>query len=1001
MSLRPPLVLLLLLGVLPDGLGQGRWSVRHFTSMDGLPQNSVVSMLFEADGHLLLSTEGGLVRFDGSRFRRIPLRGDDGTTGGRTRTLLRLADGTVAVRDARNNIGVLAVNEVVPVDPKVTWMDDVPEITGTVPSQRILARIGDAKRPLVNWHMANTTFLPLAGMEWAVLGENALMIFEDTVLREVHRHNTRAEALLQGPQGLFLLGQMGKALRFDRAAGRFSEVEAPGLPKLYLTPWRWHWRSGEPSGFLSIAHRIWRVSMAGQGDSLTCVPLDLGIPEGESVITVVEEPLHGLIAVGTATDGLYLFQHRPLRTLTAPGASNFYGQALIGEDLLIAVNMDRSAAFHIDGEPYDPVPDPAISSLSLAVDRRNRVLFSHKVGLWRYDPELGRMDTLRNGHMGSPYCFMAEGDSIWVGSLGGVGYLKDDTFHPVSALVGRGWASVPSAFCRDIDGHLLAASCNGLFHLDGSGMASMITEFTGHCPRALARIGDRIFVGTYGDGAYIIDRRGIHHLPLDRKGFLAHVHTFMDDGNGDLWMSTNQGLFRVQLAEIDAWLNDTTRSLYYGRYGTEDGILNPEFNGSCTPGHLVLPDGTASFPSMGGLVWFKPWEVPDPYPTAPIRPLEISVDGEPHALDTALVMPAGHRELKVAFSLLYWGSPNNVQLEYDLDGSGWFPVAEGVWELVLQRLPPGGHHLRIRKVGSEARGDEGALDLEFRVAYPFYLTWWWLSLMVVVLVALFYLAVRWNAGRLHKLNLALERSVQQRTEALQNANSELRHWVEVKETLVSVISHDIVAPLRFIARTSSSAVRERDEQRSAGTLNDIARSSDRLYSHAQNLLNWVKHQQGHLQVRLLHIPLNALVDEIMEVMRLPAESKGLELVNAVSFEDVLRSDRDILSVVIQNLVSNAVAHTVKGGIRVEGEIHGEEYHLIVKDTGTGMPLPMRTWILNASTGQGELPERPKGQGHGLGYLIIKALLPLIGARLEIESTANEGSRVHVVLPLSM
>jgi signal transduction histidine kinase len=476
----------------------------------------------------------------------------------------------------------------------------------------------------------------------------------------------------------------------------------------------------------------------------------------------------------------------------------------------------------------------------------------------------------------------------------------------------------------------------------------------------------------------------------------------MPDTLGFLWMSTNHGLFRVHQHEIDAYLAGRTTDIYYAYYGKGAGIGNTEFNGGCDPTYVRLANGYASFPTLDGLVWFKPEEISDPYPSAPVRLDAVLVDGNPVGDSSAISLRPDKHELIVRFSVSYWGEPANVQLVYQLPGvqDEWYPIGADQRELRFQHLPYGDHTLTVRKLGTPANGDRGDLVLHFTVRRPYYLSAWFFLLCGGGALGVYITTLRVNQLRLRRKNIALGRMVRQRTLELQSINQRLERSVTVKERLVSIISHDIVTPLRFIARVAHKVQDVSDQtpaQEIAGTLHDIALSSDKLYMNARNLLNWIKHQGGHIELRRMNVAMAALVDDTLGPVRELAATKGTELLNVVPTDDVVHTDRDVVGIILQNLVNNALNHGEGGRVIVSGEQRPDAYRLVVADDGPGLPERTANAIRLLQQGSG----RRASEGSdvlGLGYVIITELLQLLGGELLIGDNAGRGSRITVVLP---
>jgi signal transduction histidine kinase len=306
-------------------------------------------------------------------------------------------------------------------------------------------------------------------------------------------------------------------------------------------------------------------------------------------------------------------------------------------------------------------------------------------------------------------------------------------------------------------------------------------------------------------------------------------------------------------------------------------------------------------------------------------------------------------------------------------------------------------------VGSHFRDGATDVQVDFVVPIPFYRTSWFIGLCVLGGTLLLWLILRLNAARLRRRNLQLEKMVRQRTGELVNANTVLRRSLEMKEMLVSIISHDIVTPLRFIARVSNGAVtgpRRQDPTRLNDTMEDIARSSEKLHANAQGLLQWIKRQDGRIELRMRNVALHPFVDEILAMEQERASDKGIQLVNEVSLDDVVQTDRDVLSIVLHNLLANAVTHTHQGRVTVGGQTTNPGFTLTVSDTGNGMPEAALAHALRLK-GQGALGamnNEGERDVQGLGLLIVADLLQLLGGSFEIQSNRGEGTRVTIGLP---
>jgi signal transduction histidine kinase len=187
----------------------------------------------------------------------------------------------------------------------------------------------------------------------------------------------------------------------------------------------------------------------------------------------------------------------------------------------------------------------------------------------------------------------------------------------------------------------------------------------------------------------------------------------------------------------------------------------------------------------------------------------------------------------------------------------------------------------------------------------------------------------------------------------------------------------------------------------AESLADLANSSEKLYANAQGLLQWVKRQDGRIELRPRNVVVHLLVEEVLSREHERAVDNDIHLENRVPLDDIILTDRNVLSIVLHNAVANAVTHSGAGTVVVSGVLSGGAYRLVVKDSGLGMPEPVlrhaqRVQDQGALGAMGQEGERDI---QGLGLLIIADLMQLLGGRMLVESQEGRGTSIILELPL--
>ncbi|TLV02289.1 sensor histidine kinase [Dyadobacter luticola] len=217
-------------------------------------------------------------------------------------------------------------------------------------------------------------------------------------------------------------------------------------------------------------------------------------------------------------------------------------------------------------------------------------------------------------------------------------------------------------------------------------------------------------------------------------------------------------------------------------------------------------------------------------------------------------------------------------------------------------------------------------------------------------------------------------------------DDELRH----QKHLLASISHDIKSPLRFLMTTTARLARNYPD---LPTVRAISQSSSRLYNFMKNLLEYTELRYKNSVLNLVYLDLNELVQQKFEIFVTEAEGNSAMLVNHVLPGVILKSNPQLISIILHNLIDNAIKVTYDGKITVSCTDHRNELHLTVTDSGTGMDPRIMGWINSPSKIPGT---EHNAQSFGMGLLIVKELSSLVGAKLLAEPNLPSGTSVHII-----
>ncbi|HDQ71995.1 MAG TPA: PAS domain S-box protein [Chloroflexi bacterium] len=226
----------------------------------------------------------------------------------------------------------------------------------------------------------------------------------------------------------------------------------------------------------------------------------------------------------------------------------------------------------------------------------------------------------------------------------------------------------------------------------------------------------------------------------------------------------------------------------------------------------------------------------------------------------------------------------------------------------------------------------------------------------------------------------------------------------MKSAFVSRVSHELRTPLNAIMGYADMLKEEvygpvTDKQEKM--LGRMIVNSKRQLSIINDLLDQAQIEAGTMRIRVAPFVPSDLIVDVVDVMAVLAEAKGLELAHHIadSLPDTVTNDRQRLHQVLVNLVGNAIKFTDEGRVDVRAyRANASNWALEISDTGCGIPVEARSYIFEPFRQVGDLFTR-KHAGSGLGLSIARQLTHLMGGEITVESQVNRGSTFTVTLPL--
>lgn len=269
-----------------------------------------------------------------------------------------------------------------------------------------------------------------------------------------------------------------------------------------------------------------------------------------------------------------------------------------------------------------------------------------------------------------------------------------------------------------------------------------------------------------------------------------------------------------------------------------------------------------------------------------------------------------------------------------------------------------------------------------------------------------------NAFSLFQTAIALEGQVRRRTDELtstlrnlEKTNAELARQKEISERadqsktrFLAAASHDVLQPLHAAQLTMSALYDLQESERGRAMVMQVECSLDTMNELLHTLLDISRLDAGVMVPDPTAVPLVPVIESLLSDLRPIAEAKGLRLQTSITGDHV-RSDRTMLRRALQNLISNAIRYTDRGGVLIGTRRRGNMVAIEVVDTGCGIPLDQRELIFD------EFHRGPAAKGHagrdddcalGLGLSIVRRLVTALGHELSLTSEVGKGSRFRIL-----
>lgn len=318
--------------------------------------------------------------------------------------------------------------------------------------------------------------------------------------------------------------------------------------------------------------------------------------------------------------------------------------------------------------------------------------------------------------------------------------------------------------------------------------------------------------------------------------------------------------------------------------------------------------------------------------------------------------------------------------------------------------------LELDKKKEEIKSMEGEVQLlrqeaiikEFEIKKQRVLKYFAIALAILIL-GIAGLAI-WGYRQKKKHNQALKDKIaiiRDINDKLYISEESLKVNIQTKDKLFSIIAHDLKSPFNALVGLTE-ILSERAGTLSPPEIKEISthinKSSNKVLTLIDNLLNWARSQTGRIKLYPDFISVKEIINSCIEVALLSAQDKNISIKSGLNETDIAYADKETVTTVIRNIISNAIKFTGTGGeITIWAYVRNEKIDIYITDTGVGMSkegVDQLFQVDNSISTKGTNQE----SGTGLGLIICKEFIEKNSGSIAVESEINVGSTFIITLP---
>lgn len=443
------------------------------------------------------------------------------------------------------------------------------------------------------------------------------------------------------------------------------------------------------------------------------------------------------------------------------------------------------------------------------------------------------------------------------------------------------------------------------------------------------------------------------------------------DNNGRVWVGTERGL-AAYITESDS----------FTLFDESDGVDENEF---LPEPHLLASNGDVYLGGVYGLLRIKNGYKIDTSDMLTMKLNELLIDGEDvEPLPNIYKVPRGSKKIAFGVTALEKDIFRNRMYTFSLSDNLVYKTS--VPMLSLRHIPkPGTYHITVSCTMRNGEWTRPFSIMTLKVPYPWYMTWWFISSCILLLITAYLTAIyTFNMRKEHKLKIAMQQQEQK--------------VYEEKVNMLINVSHELRTPLTLIMAPLKRVLKGMDtEDDNFLTLSRIHRQSKRMKNLLDMVLDLRKLEAGGSRLKREMVEYNKWITECADDIVNEEKAEGIHITYDFNpAVGAVQIDKQKCDIVLMNILINAIKHSSNGDtITIRTELTENGFiRTSISDEGPGLGKDVDIEKIFNQFYQ----SNSEKYGSGIGLSYSKILVEMHGGNIGVENNPVKGATFWWDLP---